>query len=86
MVPSSLFTGIKSIHGFSNIHDHVKIRLTSVSIDTSINPTYESYCYDKLTHLSLNHEYTWILLNIVLAIYLESSALGFSNQAASTMT
>ena len=68
-IPSSLFTGIKSIHRFSNIHDNLKIILTLISITTSTNPTYASYCYDKLTNLYLNHEDTCILLNRVLTLY-----------------
>ena len=40
------------------MHDNVKSRLTSVSIATSTNTTYEYYCYNKLTYLSLNHEDT----------------------------
>ena len=71
-IPSSLFTGIKSINGFSNIQDHLNIRLTSVSIDTSTNPTYASYCYDKPTNLSLNHEDTCIVLNRGMNVYPES--------------
>ena len=63
-ITSSLFTEIISISGFSNMHDHVKRRLTLVSIDTSKNPNYSSYFYDKLTNLSLNNEDTLIVLNI----------------------
>ena len=50
------------------MHDHAKSRLTSVSIATRSNPTYESYCYDKLTKLSLNQENTCIVLNIRLTV------------------
>ena len=55
------------------MHDHVKSRLTSVSIATSTNPTYASYCYDKLNKLSLNHEDTRIMLNIGLTVDPESA-------------
>ena len=72
-IPSFLFNGIKSIHVFSHMHDHVKSRLTSVSIATSTNPTYASYCYDKLNNLSLNHEDTRIMLNIGLTVDPESA-------------
>ena len=71
-IPSYLFSGIKSIHGFSNTIDHVESRLTSVSIATSKNITYESYFYDKLTNLSLNHEDTRIVLNRGLTVDPES--------------
>ena len=77
-IPSSLFTGIKSTHGFANMHDHVKRRLYPVSIDTRKNPTHASYCYDKLTNLSLNHEDTRTVLNIGLNIYAEgANVIGF---------
>ena len=72
-IPSSLFTRVKSIHGFDNMHNHAKIRLTSVSIDTNKNPTYASYCYEKLTNLSLNNVDTRILFNRELTIYPESA-------------
>ena len=62
-IPSSLFTSIKSIHGFSNMNDHLKSRSTSVSIDASISPTYLSYYFDKLINSSLNHGDTCIVLN-----------------------
>ena len=67
-IPSFLFNGIKSIHVFSHMHDHLKSRLTSVSIATSTNPTYASYCFDKWPNLSLNNEYTSIVLNRGLAV------------------
>ena len=51
------------------MNDHVKSRFTSVSISTSTNPTYVSYCYDTLTNLSINHEDTWIVLNRGLNVY-----------------
>ena len=54
-IPSSLFTGIKSIHGLAKIHNNVKRRLTSVSIGTITNPTYASYCFDKLPCLSIKN-------------------------------
>ena len=72
-IHSSLSTGIKSIHGFSNIHYHVKSILTSVSIATITNPNYASYCYDKLTNLYLNHEDTRIVLNKGLTVDPKSS-------------
>ena len=62
-ITSYLFTVIKSIHLFSNMHDHVKSILTSLSIATSTNPTDVSHFYGKLTNLSLNHEDTSIVLN-----------------------
>ena len=71
-IPSSLFTGMKTIHVFSNMYDHMNNILTSVSIATSTNPTYEFYCYDKITNLSLNHEYSCIVLNIGLTVDPES--------------
>ena len=70
---SSSFTGIKSIHGFYKMHDRVKSRLTSVSIDTRTNQTYASYCYDKLTNLSLGHKDTCIVLNRGLTVHTESA-------------
>ena len=69
---SYLFTEIKSINVFDNTYDHTKRRLTSVSIAIIKNPTYASYCYDKLTNLSLNHENNCIVLNIVLTLDPES--------------
>ena len=50
------------------MHDHVKTRLTSVSIATSTNPTYAYHSYDKLPNLSLDHEYTRIALTKGLTI------------------
>ena len=35
---------------------------------TSKNPTHASYCYYKLTNLSLNHEDTCIVLNRILTV------------------
>ena len=51
------------------MNDHVKSRFTSVSISTSTNPTYVSYCYDTLTNLSINHEDTRVVLNRGLNVY-----------------
>ena len=70
---SSLFAVIKPNDSFDNMYDHVKSRLTSMSISKSTNPTYTSYCYDKLTKLSLNHEDTCVVLNRGLAVYPQSA-------------
>ena len=71
-ISSSILTRIKSIHGYANMNDHVKIRLPSASMAKSKNSTYASYCYDKWTNLSLNHEDNCIVLNIVLTLDPES--------------
>ena len=44
-----------------------------MSINTSTNTTYASYCYDKLNNLSINHEDYHIVLNRGLIIYSEST-------------
>ena len=62
-IPSSLFTGDQSFYGFATMHDHIHTRLTNALSATSTNPTYASYCYDKLTNLSLNHQDSRIVLN-----------------------
>ena len=62
-IPSSLFTGTISLHGFASIQDHVQSRLTSPASSTSSTPSYISYSYDKITNLTMNHQDTRIVLN-----------------------
>ena len=62
-IPSSLFTGNKSDHGFATIQDHIKSRLTNPSSSTSTTPSYISYSYDKITNLTMNHQDSRIVLN-----------------------
>jgi predicted GIY-YIG superfamily endonuclease len=61
-IPSSLLSENTSKFGFASIPTHVRSRLTSSSSSTSSDYQYTSYCYDKLTNLSANHEDTRLVI------------------------
>ena len=85
-IPCSLFTGIKSDHGFASIQDHVKSRLTNPSSTTSTSPSYISYCYDKITNLTLNHQDSRIILNRGLTVDKEErNGIGVRGKSDSTL-
>ena len=85
-IPSSLFTGNHSNHGFATIQDHVRSRLTNPSSTTCTNPSYVSYAYDKITNLSLSHQDTRIVLNRGLTVdNEETNGIGVRGKADFTL-
>ena len=50
-------------YGFVSIQHHIRSRLSFSSHSTSFDPRYIAFSYDALTHLSVNHQDTRIVLN-----------------------
>jgi hypothetical protein len=61
--PSALLTESISEYGFQSIPQHVRSRLSSAANTCGSDPRYTSYCFDKLTNLSANHQDTRVSIH-----------------------
>ena len=85
-IPSPLLSDTISKFGFASIPMHVRSRLTSPLCTTSTNHNYTSFCYDKLTNLSANHEDTRLVLRRGLTVGDDKTGgLGLRGKGDSTL-
>ena len=60
---SSLMVSTTAVNGFTPVYHHIRSILTNPGTTTNNNPKYNAYSHNIITNLTLNHEYSRIILN-----------------------